>query len=147
MPPGWFRPGKVLVDERDLWPQEVSRSPLLAVCTDFLKAHPDTVRALISGDLDATDFIAKNPAKAQLDVADVIAAISGKPLKAAVIAAAWKQSEFTVDPVSSSLLSGSPTCLRGRGAHYEPQCWTSLFADLSLPNQLLRQRGKAQVAQ
>jgi len=137
--------GKVLVDERDLWPGKKFAITLLAVRTDFLKAHPDTVRALISGDLDATDFIAKDPAKAQLDVADVIATISGKPLKAAVIAAAWKQLEFTVDPVSSSLLLGAQHAYEVGVLTKEPQL--DKLVDLSLLNQLLKDRGKAQIAQ
>src|SRR5450759_1482501 len=137
--------GTVLVDERDLWPNKKFAITVLAVRTDFLKAHPQTVTALISGDLDATDFIAKDPARAQVDVADVIARISGKPLKAAVIAAAWKQLEFTVDPVSSSLLLGAQHTYEGGVLTKEPQL--DKLVDLSLLNQLLRQRGKAQVPQ
>jgi len=99
--------GKVLVDERDLWPGKRFATTILAVRTDYLKEHPDQVKALLAGDLDATEVIAKNPAKAQKDVADLIAKISGKPLKPAVITAAWKQLDFTVDPVASSVLLGA----------------------------------------
>jgi hypothetical protein len=35
------------------------------------------VKALLAGDLDATESIAKDPATAQKDVADLIAKISG----------------------------------------------------------------------
>ncbi|HYO18744.1 MAG TPA: ABC transporter substrate-binding protein, partial [Dermatophilaceae bacterium] len=89
--------GTVLVDERDLWPNKKFAITVLAVRTDFLKEHPEQVTALLSGDLDATDLIARDPARAQQDVADLIAKISGKPLKPAVITTAWKQLEFTVD--------------------------------------------------
>jgi len=64
--------GRVLVDERDLWPNKKFAITVLAVRTDFLKAHPQTVTALLAGDLDAADFIAKDPAKAQKDVGDLI---------------------------------------------------------------------------
>ena len=137
--------GKVLVDERDLWPRKKFAITLLAVRTDFLKAHPETVKALLAGDLDATDFIAKDPAKAQQDVADVIAKISGKPLKPAVIAAAWKQLEFTVDPVSSSLLLGAQHAYEVGVLTKEPKL--DKLVDLSLLNQLLKERGKAPIAQ
>ena len=137
--------GKVLVDERDLWPQRKFAITVLAVRTDFLTAHPQTVRALLSGDLDATEFIAKNPAKAQRDVADVIARISGKPLKAAVIAAAWNQLEFTVDPVTSSLLVGAQHAHEVGVLKKEPKL--DKLVDLSLLNQLLKDRGKAAIAQ
>ena len=94
--------GKVLVDERDLWPGRKFAITVLAVRTEFLKEHPATVKALLAGDLDATELVTKDPAKAQLDVTDLIAKVSGKPLKGDVVTAAWKQLEFTVDPVRSS---------------------------------------------
>lgn len=136
--------GKVLVDERDLWPGKKFAITVLAVRTDFLKAHPETVKALLAGDLDATDFIAKDPTKAQGDVADLIAKISGKPLKAAVIAAAWKQLSFTVDPVPSSLILGAQHAKQVGVLEKEPKL--DKLVDLSLLNQLLKERGKAQIA-
>jgi hypothetical protein len=38
---------------------------------ETLTAHPEQVKALLAGDLDATEVIAKNPATAQKDVADL----------------------------------------------------------------------------
>ncbi|HYO20139.1 MAG TPA: ABC transporter substrate-binding protein, partial [Dermatophilaceae bacterium] len=99
--------GTVLVDERDLWPDRTFAITVLAVRTEYLTAHPEQVTALLAGHLDATDLIAKNPVKAQRDVADLIATVSGKPIKPAVITAAWKRLEFTADPVPTSLLTGA----------------------------------------
>jgi NitT/TauT family transport system substrate-binding protein len=135
--------GKVLVDERSLWPDRKFAITVLAVRTDFLKKHPDSVKALLAGDLDAADFINRNPATSQKDVGDVIAKVSGKPLKADVIAAAWKQLAFTVDPVPSSILEGA------RHAHavgilkQEPHL--DKLVDLTLLNSLLKERGKPEV--
>jgi NitT/TauT family transport system substrate-binding protein len=137
--------GKVLVDERDLWPGKKFAITVLAVRTDFLKAHPAQVTALLAGDLDATDLIAKNPAKAQQDVADLIAKISGKPLKPAVITAAWKQLEFTGDPVPSSLLTGAQHAYQVGVLKEAPNL--DGLVNLSLLNQLLKERGKAEIAQ
>ena len=136
--------GKVLVDEHDLWPNRKFAITVLAVRTDFLKAHPQTVSALLRGDLDAADFIAKNPARAQKDVADVIAKISGKPMKESVIVSAWKHLEFTVDPVSSSLRVGAQHAFDVGVLKKEPKL--DKLVDLSLLNQLLRERGKAVIA-
>ena len=137
--------GKVLVDERDLWPGKRFATTILAVRTDYLKEHPDQVKALLAGDLDATEVIAKNPAKAQKDVADLIAKISGKPLKPAVITAAWKQLDFTVDPVASSVLLGAQHAYEVGVLKKEPKL--DKLVDLTLLNQLLKERGKAQVNQ
>jgi len=135
--------GKVLVDERDLWPGKRFATTILAVRTDYLKEHPDQVKALLAGDLDATEVIAKNPAKAQKDVADLIAKISGKPLKPAVITAAWKQLDFTVDPVASSVLLGAQHAYEVGVLKKQPKL--DKLVDLTLLNQLLKERGKAQV--
>jgi NitT/TauT family transport system substrate-binding protein len=136
--------GRVLVDERDLWPGRKFAITVLAVRTDFLREHPLTVRALISGDLDATDLIARDPARARQDVAELIAKISGKPLKPAVIEAAWKQLTFTVDPVTSSLVSGAQHAYQVGVLTREPKL--DGLVDLTLLNQLLKERGKPVVA-
>jgi NitT/TauT family transport system substrate-binding protein len=137
--------GKVLVDERDLWPNKRFATTVLAFRTDYLKEHPAQVTALLAGDLDATDLIARDPAKAQKDVADLIAKISGKPLKPAVIAAAWKQLEFTVDPVSSSVRLGAQHAYQVGVLKKEPAL--DKLVDLKLLNQLLKQRGKPEITQ
>jgi len=136
--------GKILVDERTLWPQGKFATTVLAVSTDFLKEHPETVKALLAGHLDATEFVVKNPAKAQRDVADLIARISGKPLKEAVIAAAWKELEFTVDPVPSSVLAGAQHAHEVGVLDEAPNL--GKLVDLSLLNQLLKERGKPVIA-
>ena len=136
--------GKVLVDERSLWPGGKFATTVLAVRTDFLKAHPGTVRALLAGDLDAADFIAKDPRKSQQDVADVIAKVSGKPLKPEVITAAWQQLTFTVDPVSSSILTGAQHAYDVGVLKKKPDLGGLI--DLKLLNTLLKERGKPAVA-
>ncbi len=137
--------GKVLVDERDLWPNKKFAITVLAVRTDYLEAHPETVEALLAGDLDAADLIAKDPARAQKDVADLIAKISGKPLKPTVITAAWKKLGFTVDPVPSSLLTGAQHAFQVGVLKESPKL--DGLVDLTLLNKLLRERGKAAIAQ
>ena len=137
--------GTVLVDERDLWPGKKFAITVLAVRTDFLAAHPQTVSALLSGDLDAVDFIVKNPAKAQKDVADLIAHTAGKPLDPAVIAAAWKKLSFTVDPVTPSLLMGARHAYQVGVLTKEPKL--DGLVNLTLLNQLLKERGKPEVTQ
>lgn len=137
--------GKVLVDERDLWPQKKFAITVLAVRTDFLKEHPQTVNALLAGHLDATDVIAKDEAKAQREVADLIAKISGKPIKPALIAVAWKQLTFTVDPVPSSVLLGAQHAYKVGVLKKEPKL--DKLIDLKLLNQMLKERGKAEIVQ
>jgi len=95
--------GKVLVDEKTLWPDGKFVTTQLIVATKFLQAHPDVVLGLIRGEADAIKFINDSPADAQKAANDEIAKISGKPLKDAVVAAAFKNLTFTLDPIASSL--------------------------------------------
>ena len=57
--------GKVLVDESTLWPGGRFLTTTLIVRTAFLNQHPDVVRNLLKGHVDATKFVNQNPALAQ----------------------------------------------------------------------------------
>jgi NitT/TauT family transport system substrate-binding protein len=96
--------GKVLVDEKTLWPGGQFVTTHLIVSTKFLDAHPDAVRRLIEGQIAANAFIDENPEEAKKVVNDGIAKYTGKGIAAAVIDAAWKNLTFTNDPVASSLV-------------------------------------------
>lgn len=95
--------GKVLVDERSLWPGGQFVTTQLVVRTQFLKQHPDAVRRLLQGQVQANDYVNQNPDDAQKVVNQGIAKITGKPLADAVIKAAWPNMTFTNDPIASSL--------------------------------------------
>ncbi len=95
--------GKVLVDERDLFPNHQFVTTHLIVATKFLDAHPDAVKQLIEGQVAANAYVNANPAASQTIVNAAIKKITGKDLKPAVIQKAWKNLEFTDDPIASSL--------------------------------------------
>jgi NitT/TauT family transport system substrate-binding protein len=76
---------------------------LLVVTQSFLSAHPAIVADLIKAQIQANDFIKSNPATAQADVNTELASYTGKPLKASLVAAAFKEITFTNDPDASSL--------------------------------------------
>jgi len=99
--------GKVLVDERDLWPGNRFIITNLVVRTDFLKRHREVVKRLVAGSVAANEFINARPEEAQRAVSDGIARITGKPLDAKLTAKAWPNIEFTDDPVASSLAGGA----------------------------------------
>jgi NitT/TauT family transport system substrate-binding protein len=95
--------GKVLVDERTLWPNRRFVTTELMVRTDFLHAHPDVVQRLLRGQVDAVDLIAKNPSRAQQLVELGIQHATGKGLAANLTAASFQSITFTNDPIASSL--------------------------------------------
>ncbi len=94
---------KVLVDERTLWPNGQFVTTHLIVAKKFLDNHPDVIKGLIQGELDTLDYLKANVAEAQKAANAQINAITQKPLADTVVAASWKNLEFTYDPIASSL--------------------------------------------
>lgn len=95
--------GKVLVDEKTLWPGGKFVTTHLIVRTEFLEKYPATVKALLEGQVDTDEWIAKNPDEAKTTVNGEIKRITTKALAPAVLDRAWKNIEITTDPVASSL--------------------------------------------
>ena len=69
--------GKVLIDERTLWPNGQFVTTNVLVSTSFLKAHPDLVERFLTGHIAATDYVNSNPAEAQDVVNAGIAKVTG----------------------------------------------------------------------
>ena len=88
--------GKVLFREPGV-------TTLLVVTQSFLKAHPAIVDDLLRGQIQANDYIAKNPAAAQTAANAELTALTGKGIKSGVLPAAFKEITFTNDPAASSL--------------------------------------------
>jgi len=76
---------------------------LLVVTQSFLSAHPAIVSDLLKAQVEANNFIKSNPAAAQADANAELASYTGKPLKASVVAASFKEITFTNDPDAASL--------------------------------------------
>ena len=99
--------GHVLVDERTLWPDGRFATTVLLVRTDYLNANRQAVQNLIQGEINANAAMAADPQKAQQIVNDQIQKITGKGLKPAALAAAWKTMTFTENPIPSSVLASA----------------------------------------
>ena len=95
--------GKVLVDEKTLWPDGKYVTTQVIVRTKFLEQYPGTVKAIIEGELAALDFMQANPDQAKTITNTGIEKITPKPLPQQVIDSAWTNLSFTYDPVASSL--------------------------------------------
>jgi NitT/TauT family transport system substrate-binding protein len=95
--------GRVLVDEGDLWPDGRFVTTHLVVRTEFLREHPQTVEALLRGQLAADERIAADPVKAKEVLNAQLEALTGKALQPDTIDRAFGSIELTEDPVASSL--------------------------------------------
>ena len=88
--------GKVLLSEPGV-------TTILVVTQSFLSAHPAIVADLVKAQVQANDFIKSNTTAAEADANAELATYTAKPLKASLVAAAFKEITFTDDPDASSL--------------------------------------------
>jgi len=116
---------------------------LLVVTQSFQSAHPAIVADLIKAQIQANSFIQSNPAAAQADANAELALYTGKPLKASVVAAAFKEITFTNDPDEASLTTDASEAV-SLGL-LKPVNLSGIF-DLGPLNQALAAAGEPQVS-
>jgi NitT/TauT family transport system substrate-binding protein len=130
--------GHVLVNEKALWPKGQFSTTVLVVTASFQSAHPTAVNALLRGQLATTAFLNANPDKAQSAANAELAVLTGKPLKAPEVAAAWSDMTFTNDPIAASIVTD---LTHAKAAGFKTTNIRGIF-DLGPINQVLRNEGK-----
>ena len=127
---------KVLVDERELWPEGKYVTTHLMVAKKFLDANPEVVKRILEANIQAVDEVNADPAAAQATVNAEIEKYTTKKLGTDLLSAAWKNLVFTVDPIASSL-GKSATDAESLGLLKNPGDLSKLY-DLTLLNELLQ---------
>lgn len=134
----------VLVDESTLWPGGQFPTTVLVVRTQFLQEHPQTVQALIKGELDAIQYEQSNPAGAQAAVNDQLKQLTGKTLPSNVLDRAFSKITLTLDPLASDF----PALVKDQVIAGIAKSAPNLtgFADLTQLNDVLKGAGKPAVS-
>jgi NitT/TauT family transport system substrate-binding protein len=135
--------GHILVDERTLWPQGKYVTTLLVVRTEFLNAHPDVVKNLITGLSKSIDLINSDPTKSATLVSKGIETATSKALAVDLVTASFKSITFTLDPIASSLRADVQHAVAV--GTLKPTALTNIF-DLKPLNDVLTADGKANVS-
>ncbi|HVM19530.1 MAG TPA: ABC transporter substrate-binding protein [Egibacteraceae bacterium] len=130
--------GEVLVDERDLWPDGKYVTTHVIVRTDYLNEHPEVVKNLLAGIVEATGFVNDNPDEAKQHVIEGIAEITGEDTDPTVLDTAWENLLFTVDPVASSLQESKDDAV---AVGLLEEVDLNGIYDLSMLNEILDARG------
>ncbi len=134
---------KVLVDERDLWPDGKYVTTHLMVAKKFLDANPEVVKRILEANIEAIDEVNADPAAAQTTVNAEIEKLTTKKIGTDLLAAAWKNLTFTPDPIASSL-GKSAADAEALGLLKDPGDLSKLY-DLTLLNELLQAKGEQPV--
>lgn len=133
---------KVLLDERDLWPDKKFVITNIIVRQDFLEEHPDVVEAVLRGSVKTNAWINANPEKAKASANAALKALTGKDLPAEVIDPAWESIEFLDDPLASTLDSQAAHAVSA-GLLEKPSL--KGIYDLGPLNRILKAEGKPEV--
>ena len=128
--------GKVLLSEPGV-------TTMLMVTQSFLSAHPAIVTDLLKANLQALDLIKSNPTKAEADADAEYAAYTGKSIKSSLVAASFKQIDFTADPDAASMTTDAAQAV-SLGLLKEPVSLSGIF-DLGPLNTLLAAAGQPTV--
>ncbi|MFJ9774754.1 aliphatic sulfonate ABC transporter substrate-binding protein [Kitasatospora sp. NPDC101157] len=143
---------KVLLNEKDVWPDKKFVITNIIVSQKFLKEHPDVVEAVLRGSVNTNAFIKANPDKAKADANEAIKKDAGNALEPAVLDPAWADVDFLDDPlagtlqaeadhaVTAGLLKLPRSSSAGAGANLNG------IYDLTLLNKVLAAKGQAPVA-
>ena len=100
--------GKILIDERDLWPPEGKFvTAHIIVRPDYLKENPDVIKKLITAHVNETQWINSNKEQAIKEFNVQLKKLTGKELPEDVLAESLTRLEFTDDPIKSSLLKSA----------------------------------------
>jgi sulfonate transport system substrate-binding protein len=134
--------GKVLVDEKDLWPDGKYVTTHLIVRTEFLEEHPGEVQALVKGEVEANDFVNSKSEEAKTVTGAAIEKITGRGLPKEVVDAAWENLTFTVDPIASSLKKSAEDA--AKLGFIEKVDLDGIY-DVSYLNKVLEQNGKSAI--
>src|SRR5579871_343356 len=133
--------GRLLVDERSLWPNGQFVIGLLVVNTKFLQAHPDLVKNWIRANVDLTDWINAHPADAKKLLNAQIQRETGKSLPADVLDEAFSRLQITSDPLHSALSTAAQQAFDDGFLGRQMPDLSGLY-DLSLLNQVLAEKNR-----
>lgn len=135
--------GKVLVDEKMLWPGGQYVTTHVIVRTAFLNEHPDVVKKFLEGHVAAVDFANANPAESEALVNLGLTKLTGKGIAPALIDSAWPNMTFTYDPIAASLRKGADDA-KAVGLLNSKTKLDGIY-DLTKLNEVLKAAGKSEV--
>jgi NitT/TauT family transport system substrate-binding protein len=130
--------GKVLLDEKDLWPNKQFLTTQVVASTSFLAKFPGSVETFLKAHVDTSDWISqkKNEAKVKELIQAELIAKTGKSLAANVIDRAWPNIVVSEDPLAKALLKSANNA-SGVGLLQLPAKGLTKIYDIRILNKIL----------
>jgi NitT/TauT family transport system substrate-binding protein len=132
--------GKILVDERDLWPPEGKFvTTHIVVRPDYLQNNADVVKKLLEAHINETNWINSNKTAAIGPFNVELEKLTGKTLPGDVLNASLSRIDFTYDPIRLSLLQDANDAYKLGFLPEQPDL--SGIYDLTILDQVLQEKG------
>jgi NitT/TauT family transport system substrate-binding protein len=133
--------GKILVDERSLWPDGKFVTANIIARTDYLKNNPNIIRKFLTANVDETIWINKNKNMGIELFNEALKNITGKTIRPDELADAWSRIAFTYDPIKTSLFQSAKSAYDlGFLARGKERPNLSGLYDLTILNDILNQK-------
>lgn len=97
--------GRILADERDLWPGKRFSTTVVVARKQFLADHPDLVRRILDAHVQTVEWIEQNPDAARRVIGEQIKKDTSKAIPDAILKASLTRTEFTYDPLKETVLT------------------------------------------
>ncbi len=96
--------GRILVDERDLWPDRKFPITVLVVSQKFLEAQPQLVEKLVRAHVENLTWMASHADEVRTLLPKALLKLGQKALPPEIIDEALKRIDFTSDPMPAALM-------------------------------------------
>ncbi len=97
--------GRILIDQRDLWPNKTFSTTVVIVRQIFLADHADLVRKFLKAHVQTVEWIAANGDESRKIIGNQIKALSSKAIPDDILKDSLSRSQFTYDPLKESVLT------------------------------------------
>ncbi|MFO0838727.1 MAG: aliphatic sulfonate ABC transporter substrate-binding protein [Phycisphaerae bacterium] len=95
--------GKLLAEEKELWPGGEFTLAVIVVSPRFLSEHPDTVKAILRVHQTLTARLNHEPDKCAAELGAALNKLTGKTIPPAAFSQAMQRTKFTTEPLAETL--------------------------------------------
>ncbi len=95
--------GKIIGEEKDLWPEKLFTLTLVVTTPEFLQKHADVVEKMLGTHLAWTKRLADTPADQVPALTSALEKLTGKKMSEDIIGAAVSRVKFTDEPLPASI--------------------------------------------
>jgi NitT/TauT family transport system substrate-binding protein len=136
---------KVLVDERDLWPDGQYVTAHIIARTEYLERNPDVIKKLLDAHIDITTLINDNTEEALQIFNSELNKLTGQTIPEDELREGISRIELTHDPVKESLFKSANDAFDiGFLGQTRPDL--SEIYDVKILNEVLKERGLQEIA-